>query len=124
MLKILVVDDEEDVLSLTRIMLESKEYSVTTANGGEEALTIIANDKPDLVLLDIVMPGVHGLDVCRTLKRDESTRHIPVIMFTALGPSVDLMLAEEDKAEGYIGEPFTSKTLLDLVERLLKKEIV
>jgi len=124
MSKILVVDDEEDVLSLTRIMLESKEYRVTTANSGEEALTIIANDKPDLVLLDVVMPGVHGLDVCRTLKRDESTRHIPVVMFTALGSGVYLMLAEEDKADGYIGKPFTSKTLLDLVERLLKKEIV
>ena len=122
--KILVVDDEEDVLSITKIMLESKEYEVTTANSGEEALTIIDNDKPDLVLLDVVMPGVHGLDVCRTLKRSDDTRHIPVIMFTALGSGVDLMLAEEDKADGYLGKPFTSKTLLDLVERLLKKGIV
>ncbi len=121
---ILVVDDDKDILLLAKIMLESKGYRVTTADGGDEALTIITNDRPDLVLLDALMPGVNGLDVCRTLKRGEDTRDIPVIIFTALNQEVDLMLEESDTADGYLKKPFTSKTLIDAVERLLGRKVV
>ena len=116
---ILVVDDDKDILNLAKIMLEAKGYRITIADSGEEALENIAGDKPDLVLLDAVMPGLNGLDVCRALKRSEDTRNIPVIIFTALNQEVDLMLAEEDKADGYLRKPFTGKTLIDAVERLL-----
>ncbi len=121
---ILVVDDDKDILLLAKIMLEAKGYRITIADSGEEALENIAGDKPDLVLLDAVMPGLNGLDVCRTLKRSEDTRDIPVIIFTALNQEVDLMLAEGDKADGYLRKPFTSKTLIDAVEPLLGREAV
>ncbi len=121
---ILVVDDDKDILLLAKIMLESYGYRVTIADSGEEALENIAGDRPDLVLLDAIMPGLHGWDVCRTLKRGEDTRDIPVIIFTALLQEVDLMLAEGNKADGYLRKPFTSKTLIDAVERLLGREVV
>ncbi len=121
---ILVVDDDKDILLLAKIMLEANDYRVTIANSGEEAFEVIACDRPDLVLLDAVMPGINGFDVCRTLKRGEDTRDIPVIIFTALNQEVDLMLAEGDKADGYLRKPFTNKTLIDAVERMLGKEIV
>ncbi len=121
---ILVVDDDKDILNLAKIMLEANDYRVTIADSGEEALENIAGDRPDLVLLDAVMSGLHGLDVCRTIKRSEDTRDIPVIIFTALNQEVDLMLEEGDKADGYLRKPFTSKTLIDAVERLLGREVV
>ncbi|HDJ22239.1 MAG TPA: response regulator [Candidatus Bathyarchaeota archaeon] len=119
MARILVVDDEEDVLELTRLMLESEGYTVETARSGEEALGKVYDWRPDLVLLDAVMPGTHGLDVCRRLKRDKDTRRIPVIIFTALGTGVDLMLGEGDKADGYLQKPFTKRQLMDLIQRLI-----
>ena len=119
MAKILVVDDEEDVLELARVFLEAEGYTVQTAESGEEALARLEEDKPDLVLLDVVMPGLSGLDVCRRLKRDESTRGIPVVIFTALGTEVDMMLAEGDKADGYLQKPFTRSLLLEKVKQFL-----
>jgi len=122
MSKILVVDDEPDVLRLASIILESEGYMVVTASSGEEALRMVSEGKPDLVLLDVVMPGLSGLDVCRELKRREETRGIPVIMFTALGSEVDMMLARGEKADGYILKPFTRRLLLEKVERSLRPE--
>ena len=117
--KILVVDDEPDILELARLMLESQGYMVATESSGEDALRSVDADRPDLVLLDAVMPGLSGLDVCRRLKRGKETRGIPVVMFTALGPEVDLMLEDDVKADGYILKPFTRKQLLEQVDRLL-----
>ena len=117
--RILVVDDERDILDLARIILKSGGYDVATAASGEEALRIISMKKPDLVLLDVVLPGVSGLDVCRLLKRDPGTPPIKVVLFTALGTEVDMMLEKKDKADGYISKPFTSKILLNMVGRLL-----
>jgi len=118
---VLVVDDEADVLQLARIVLESEGYRVLTASSGEEALSVLSQSKPDLVLLDVVMPGLSGLDVCRQLKRDKETRGIPVIMFTALGSEVGIMLSKQEKADDYILKPFTRKMLLDKVERHLHR---
>ena len=117
--RILVVDDEGDILDLARIVLESGGYDVATTASGEEALVIISERRPDLVLLDVVLPGVSGLEVCRRLKRDPGTRPIKVVLFTALGTEVDMMLEKKDKADGYISKPFTSKILLNMVGRLL-----
>ena len=121
MYKILVVDDEEDVRELARIILESKGYMVLAASSGEEALSMLSHSKPDLVLLDVVMPSLSGLDVCRQLKRDKSMCDIPVIMFTALGSGVDMMLSKQEKADDYILKPFTRRMLLEKVERRLHR---
>jgi len=117
--KILVVDDEPDILDLARLMLESQGYMVDAYTNGEDALRSMGLEHPDLVLLDVVLPGVSGLDVCRRLKRGKETRSIPVVMFTALGPEVDLMLEDDVKADGYLLKPFTRKQLLEQVNRLL-----
>lgn len=113
------MDDEADVLRLTWIMLDSEGYEVDTASSGEDALRMVSERRPDLVLLDVVMPGMSGLEVCRELKRDEGTRGIPVIMFTALGPEVDVMLGRGEKADDYVLKPFSRRLLLDKVARHL-----
>ena len=119
--RVLLVDDELDVLEMTRVMLESSGVEVITASNGEKALEVVEEKSIDLILLDAVMPGLHGLDVCRTLKRNPKTRDIPVIIFSALGTGVDMMLDENDKADAYISKPFTRKTLLDKVQGQLEK---
>ena len=121
MTRVLVVDDELDVLELTRIMLESSGFEVITASDGEKALEIVEEKNIDLILIDAVMPGVNGLDVCRTLKRNPKTRVIPTINFSALGTGVDMMLEENDKADAYISKPFTRNILLDKVQGQLEK---
>ena len=119
MCRILVVDDEADVLLLAREMLESEGYDVHTVESGEGALELLPELEPDLVLLDVVMPGVSGLEVCRVIKRDEVMRDVKVVLFTALGAEVDLMLDEGDKADDYILKPFTRKTFLETIEKQL-----
>jgi len=117
---ILVVDDENDILEMTGIMLTSAGYDVLTSSDGETALDMVKNNKIDLIILDAVMPGMHGLDVCRALKRNPTTKVIPVIIFSALGTGVDMMLEERDKADAYISKPFTRKVLLEKVHQQLE----
>ncbi|MBT3284189.1 response regulator [Candidatus Bathyarchaeota archaeon] len=121
MTQILVVDDELDILEMTRIMLESSGFEVITASDGEKALEIVEEKTIDLILLDAVMPGIHGLDVCRALKRNPKTKIIPIIIFSALGTGVDMMLDDQDKADAYLSKPFTRKILLDKVQVHLEK---
>ncbi|TFH18036.1 response regulator [Candidatus Bathyarchaeota archaeon] len=120
MANILVVDDENDILEMTGIMLTSAGHEVLTASDGETALDVVKNNKIDLIILDAVMPGMHGLDVCRVLKRNPTTKVIPVIIFSALGTGVDMMLEEQDKADAYISKPFTRKVLLEKVHQQLE----
>lgn len=120
MANILVVDDENDILEMTGIMLTSAGYEVLTSSDGETALDMVKNNKIDLIILDAVMPGMHGLDVCRALKRNPTTKVIPVIIFSALGTGVDMMLEERDKADAYISKPFTRKVLLEKVHQQLE----
>ena len=87
----------------------------------EEALEIVEEKTIDLILLDAVMPGIHGLDVCRALKRNPKTKIIPIIIFSALGTGVDMMLDDQDKADAYLSTPFTRKILLDKVQVHLEK---
>jgi DNA-binding response OmpR family regulator len=119
--QVLVVDDELDILEMTRIMLESLGFDVITASDGEKVLEIVEEKNVDLILLDAVMPGVHGLDVCRMLKRNPKTRVIPIIIFSALGTGVDMMLEENDKADAYMSKPFTRNILIDKVQGQLEK---
>lgn len=116
----MVVDDELDILEMTRIMLESSGFDVITASDGEKALALVEGKTVDLILLDAVMPGIHGLDVCRTLKRDPRTQKIPIIIFSALGTGVDMMLEGDDKADGYISKPFTRRILLNKVQEQIE----
>lgn len=105
--KILVVDDEEHILELIKFNLESAGYQVVTAENGEDALRLCSEEKPDLVLLDIMLPGIDGLEVCRRLKSQKETMLIPIIMITTKGEEVDKIIGLELGADDYITKPFT-----------------
>lgn len=115
--KILVADDESDILGLARMILEGEGYCVISASDGEEVVRKVDTEIPDLVLLDVVMPDKSGFEVCKTLKSQSKTRHIPVVMFTALGRAVDRKLGAEAGADGYFTKPFTPESLLAEVKK-------
>ena len=120
--KILVIDDEGDLLELARTRLEASGYSVSVLDSGARAMQVVKSEKPDLVLLDIVMPGKNGCDVCRELKADEATRGIPVIIFTAHYPEEEYIKIGSDQigADDYIIKPFDPKVLLAKIKVLVK----
>ncbi|MBD3206943.1 response regulator [Candidatus Bathyarchaeota archaeon] len=116
MKKVLVVDDEPDILDLTRMFLENEGYKVFTAGNSEEALKIVENMIPDIILLDIVMSGFDGLETCEILKSNPITGDIPVIMFSALGREEDKAKSREAGACDYIIKPFSKETLLKKIK--------
>lgn len=109
--KILIADDEPDIPSLAKTILEKNGFRVVTVSDGQEALRMVEAEMPDLILLDVVMPGKSGLEVCKILKTQVKTKQIPVAMFTALGRDVDRKLGAETGAEGHFTKPFTSEGL-------------
>ena len=118
---ILVVDDEEDVLELVRYNLEKNGYSVLTATSGEEAITLGRSKRPDLVVLDLMLPGIDGLEVCKKLKADSKTDHIPVVMLTAKGEETDVVTGLELGADDYVTKPFSPKVLVARIKRILHR---
>ncbi len=120
MVHILVVDDEEDIRSISRKILERAGHEIDTAEDGAIALEMIKKKQYELVLLDVMMPNVSGLEVVRTLKRDHRTRDIPVIIFSALGTGTHLMLEKEDQADAYLQKPFTISRFKEIVDQVLR----
>jgi DNA-binding response OmpR family regulator len=118
--KILVVDDEFILRDLMRIILEEQGYSVITASNGEEALTKADNELPDLIILDLMMPGKSGLEVCKILKSQSETKHIPVVMATVLGREVDRTLTKAVGADAHFMKPFSALALLTEVKHQLE----
>ena len=118
--KILIVDDEIDLVETIKFRLEAAGYDVVTAYDGQEALKKVRNEKPDLILLDVMMPSVDGYQVCRMLKFDDKYRDIPIIMLTARGQDKDRATGEEVGADAYIAKPFDSKILMAKIEEWLK----
>ncbi len=104
---ILVVEDEEDILELLRFHLTHEGFTVTSATSGENAVKLISRKPPDLVLLDLMLPGLDGLEVCRALKRDQKTAGIPIVMVTAKGEESDIVAGLELGADDYIAKPFS-----------------
>jgi DNA-binding response OmpR family regulator len=118
MKKILVVDDEDDILHFLEMVLKEKGYQVTTASGGHEALTRAQIDKPDLVLLDIMMPQMDGWEVLKLLRVDEDTRRIPVAMLSARTEAKDRVQGLQEGAIDYICKPFSLTELLGKIEAI------
>ncbi len=119
--KILVVDDEPDVLELVEYNLKSAGYDVIRAVDGQEALKKAKNGKPDLILLDIMLPGIDGFEVCKVLKREQETSAIPIIMLTAKAAEVDRVVGLELGADDYIVKPFSPRELVLRVKAVLKR---
>jgi two-component system phosphate regulon response regulator PhoB len=118
---ILVVDDEADILELVRYNLAKAGYKVTCVASGEDAIRTARSKLPDLVLLDLMLPGVDGLEVCSTLKRDHKTTNIPVVMLTARGDEADVVAGLELGADDYITKPFSPRVMLARVKAVLRR---
>lgn len=119
--KILVVDDEEDILELVRYNLSREGYQVTGTLTGEEALRKARSDSFDLIVLDLMLPGMDGLAFTKTLKNDSRLRHIPIIMLTAKGEESDIISGLELGADDYITKPFSPKVMIARVRTALRR---
>ncbi len=118
---ILIVDDEEDIRELIRYNLEKEGYKTICAKSGEEALAAARSSVPDLILLDLMLPGVNGLDVCGKLKQEGKTRSVPIIMVTAKTEDSDIILGLELGAEDYICKPFSPKVLVARIRAVFRR---
>ena len=118
---ILLVDDEYDILHLIEYNLKKEGYSVALADSGEKALTIVKRENPDLIVLDLMLPGIDGLEVCKILKSDPATRRIPVLMLTAKAEESDIVIGLELGADDYLPKPFSPKVLTARVKALLRR---
>lgn len=119
--QILVVDDEDDLLELVRYNLLKEGYEVECVATGEDALKAARRQPPDLVVLDLMLPALDGLEVCRRLKGDPKTRHLPIIMLTAKGEETDMIAGLERGADDYIAKPFSPRVLAARVRALLRR---
>ncbi|MFO7914300.1 MAG: response regulator [Candidatus Krumholzibacteriales bacterium] len=117
---ILVVDDEEDITELVRYNLEREGFEVTCVGTGEKALQKAGSEDPDLIILDLMLPGVDGLTVCKILKNDPDTAPIPVIMLTARGEESDIVAGLELGASDYITKPFSPRVVVARVKAVLR----
>jgi two-component system, OmpR family, alkaline phosphatase synthesis response regulator PhoP len=120
--KILVVEDEEDILELVRYNLAKEGYRVACVTSGEQGLREAKEGAPDLILLDLMLPGLDGLDVCRRLKSDPVTSVIPIIMLTAKGEDADIVTGLELGAEDYVTKPFSPRVLLARLKACLRRK--
>jgi len=115
---ILVVDDEPKIVQLARDYLEKSGFKVLTSGDGQQALTITRQERPDLIVLDLMLPGMDGLDVCRTIRRESD---VPIIMLTARAEETDQLIGLELGADDYITKPFSPRALVARVRALLRR---
>src|SRR5438874_660188 len=118
---VLVLDDEKDILEMVRYNLEKEHLDVITASEGQSGLEIGLKHKPDLVVLDLMMPGMNGLEVCKQLRSDARTSRVPIIMLTAKAAETDKIIGLEMGADDYITKPFSVRELLARVRAVLRR---
>jgi two-component system phosphate regulon response regulator PhoB len=118
---VLIVDDERDLVSLVDFNLRQAGFETMLANTGEQALSHLRRRVPDLVLLDLMLPDISGVEICRQIKSDPRTRHVPVIMLTAKGEEVDRVVGFELGAEDYVTKPFSVRELVLRVRAVLRR---
>jgi DNA-binding response OmpR family regulator len=119
--KILIVDDEQDILDVLKYRLEANDYEVLVASDGQDGLNKARSEKPDLIVLDLMLPKLDGYKVCRMLKFDENYKAIPIIIFTARAQKDDEDLGMEMGADAYVAKPFEPEVLLEKIKGLLNK---
>ncbi len=120
--QVLIVDDEEDILELVEHHVAREGYGTRTAATGEDALEAVRAARPDLIVLDLLLPGVDGLEVCRRLKADQSTAGIPVVMLTAKGEEADIVAGLELGADDYVTKPFSPRVLVARIRAVLRRK--
>lgn len=119
---VLLVEDDEDILELLRYNLSEEGYLVDCAVSGEEALRMMVNRLPDLVVLDLMLPGLDGIEVCKTIKRDPRTSHVPIVMLTARSDDTDIVAGLELGADDYITKPFSPRVLVARIRAVLRRK--
>jgi two-component system, OmpR family, alkaline phosphatase synthesis response regulator PhoP len=120
---VLVVEDEESILELLRYNLDKAGFTVIPAASGEDGLALARRRRPDLILLDLMLPGMDGLEVCRMLKKSKETENIPVVMLTARGEEADIVAGLELGADDYLTKPFSPRVLLAHIRATLRRSI-
>jgi len=123
MRKLLIADDEEGIRSLVRMTLESDAYEIVEARNGAEALALAREHRPELVLLDVMMPRLDGFEACRQLKEDPATSGTVVVLLTALAQQADRERGDAVGADQYFTKPFSPVALLELVEEIYKTRL-
>lgn len=118
---ILLVEDEHDIQDLLKFHLEREHFTVDTADSGEDAIGNLKNSRPDLILLDLMLPGIDGVEVCRRLKANPDTRDIPIIMLTAKDSEADIIAGLEMGAGDYITKPFSPRILIARIHAVLRR---
>ncbi len=118
---ILIVDDEKDIVDLVAYNLEREGYEVLKAYDGEKALQLARSKTPDLIVLDLMLPGIQGLEVCKRIRQNPETAAIPIIMLTAKGEEIDKVVGLEAGADDYITKPFSVKELLARIKAVLRR---
>jgi len=119
--KILVVDDEKDLVELIAYSLLKEGFSVIKAFDGETALNLVRGESPDLMILDLMLPGIQGIEICKRIRRSQEHSTLPIIMLTAKGTELDKVLGLEMGADDYMTKPFSVKELLARVRSLLRR---
>ena len=119
--RVLVVEDEEDIQELVQFNLAKDGYRVAAVRSGEEALKKIRHEPPDLILLDLMLPGLNGLEVCRVVRADPRTQSIPILMITARGEEADIVSGLELGADDYLPKPFSPRVLLARIRAVLRR---
>jgi two-component system, OmpR family, alkaline phosphatase synthesis response regulator PhoP len=119
--KILIIDDETDLIELVRYNLEKEGYAVVGAGDGESGVALIVREKPDLVIVDLMLPGMDGLELCRLLRQKPETAQIPILMLTAKTSETDRIIGLELGADDYVTKPFSPRELAARVKALLRR---
>lgn len=119
--KVLVVDDEPDIVELVSYNLKKEGFQVFSAPDGEEALAKIKKETVDFLILDLMLPGLQGMELCRILRNDPKMKHLPIIMLTAKGEEVDRILGLEIGADDYVAKPFSPRELVARVKAVLRR---
>lgn len=117
--RVLVVDDDPQVLKLLRLNLEMEGYDVVSAADGNQALDAVANHSPDLIICDVMMPGIDGFEVVRRIRSDEANAGLPIVMLSAKAMGSDVKEGIQAGANEYVTKPFDPSELIDIVDRLL-----
>jgi DNA-binding response OmpR family regulator len=120
--KVLIVDDEPNIIVPLQFLMEQNDYDVVVAATGEAAMAALAADRPDLILLDIMLPGIDGYQVCQTIRSNSEWREIKIVFISAMGRDVDVAKGLALAADAYITKPFAIADVVEKVNRLLKAE--
>jgi phosphate regulon transcriptional regulator PhoB len=121
MIKVLVIDDERDIVTLLRYHLEKAGFQCLEAMDGATALRLIREQHPDLLLLDLMLPGMDGLEICRRLRQDATTARLPILMLTAKAEEVDRVVGLEVGADDYVVKPFSPRELIARIKAILRR---